>query len=350
MTRINLPAGSALNPTDPNNPGVAAPSGMVYAYGAVWVLLGNLSPSFTAAGNSWVATLNPTTLAVIPTELPGCLNAFAMAPYGTSQLIISCSNDYGSPGNVISFDTKTNVITQNWATGGNPGSIAIQGNKAFVGDTSGSGVIVIDLSTNTLVVNSTAEAALCNSANFEFVSGVAAGSSANAEVLVTCFDYSNNSTLEAIDQNGQLITGTNVTTLPGSIALAFAGASANTPGTDHFAIANYGANTNAVEAAEWASGVLSVPDTLTLATGSTLNAVSAAGGSIFVSPASFVDGSGNTSTDAILRIDTTGSTPALVDGVELPVGSDPWQLVAVDQHTVYASMLNLNQLAQVVFP
>ena len=344
MTLIDLPSGSALNPTiDPTfddggaNPNFASPSGLAFADGKVWVALGNLHGNFSPAGNSFLAAIDPSSLDVQAYELSasdggtGCLNASTIVAMGTS-LVVSCTADYFD-GTVAVFDTTTQKVTQLLPLGGGPSALAIVGQTAYLGDSAGGGVMIADLGAGTVTVDSTSETAVCDTSNFNFVAGLAAGPS-STDILATCFDSAAGSLLALDPATGAALPNSAVDTASGPIAMTYVGTSGN---IDTYAIVD--AFGDQVQLAQWPTGGQVFTNSVALPPGSSADDVAVSGDSLFVAGGS---------SDYVSQLSVAGH--ALSATASLPAGSDPSRVTASDASTAWTSLLNTNQVARVSFP
>jgi hypothetical protein len=336
VTTWTVPDGTQLHPNDPCSVGSPDPSDIKSFAGKVWVTLANLDHAhgYAPAGPSFLLEINPATGSQTLHELTGCFNAQGMALRGTSDLLVACANDYVNPGGLGDYNTMFGTFKYT-ATGGAPGVVAVAGTKAYLNDATfggGNGVMVVDLAAQptTVLVDSAHETAACTAT--QYVSALAYGPKSG--LWATCYDPSGGGLL-GIDLAGVPVAGT-FATMQGPIAMTLLQGGVGDGSSDTFGVV---ATTDHVVQYFHADGTTASFDTVTVDTGAGTqpNGISGDGSVAFVA---------NSHTDELLQIGPT----AVMGRVQLPAGSDPYNVAMTDFGTAWGTLLLSNQVVEVVFP
>jgi hypothetical protein len=196
---IDLPTGEALRPFPGSNP-IPTPAGITASRGRLYVTLNNLDPAtFSPGGPGLLARIDPESRSVHLIDLgEGCSNPGWISPLG-DQLLVSCNGKarYDTSYNLLSVEQSGMVLldaadqvvsTYRLACPEGAsncpipaaGRFALVGRRAYLGDTNGGRIFVLDVEGNTLIerrgLGPTAEAPIlaCPSSGYSLVSDVVA--------------------------------------------------------------------------------------------------------------------------------------------------------------------------------
>jgi hypothetical protein len=187
LPHIALPAGAALKPYDPSNPGLARPLGAAQLGSLVYVALSNERANFTVGGPGMLAAVTPSTGLSTLIDLGGADEKQCTDPSvvraDSNKLYVTCSDSFDptSEGRrLVEVDPNTQAVSRTAAipNGFVPGGIAAAPAKIWMGD-SGSGTLFsVDRTTFTAADGADAShppiAASCPaSGTFVFIADVA---------------------------------------------------------------------------------------------------------------------------------------------------------------------------------
>lgn len=150
ISNVPMPAGAALKPFDPAQPGLARPSAMTVYNGRAYIALGNYDGTYTVRGPGMLAVLDPATGSLSTIDLGGaggkqCLQPSWVRESG-GKLYVTCSGNY-SPGSgeaLLEVDPATARVTRALQPPVVPSGIAFTASRIWFGDAFSGAVYAVD--------------------------------------------------------------------------------------------------------------------------------------------------------------------------------------------------------------
>jgi hypothetical protein len=157
ITSVPMPAGAALKPFDPAQPGLARPSAMTVYNGRAYIALGNYDATYTVRGPGMLAVLDPATGNLSTIDLGGASGKQCLQPSWVREsggkLYVACSGNY-SPGSgeaLVEVDPAGAKVTRVLQPPVVPSGIAFTPSRIWFGDAFSGAVYAVDRGTFSLV-------------------------------------------------------------------------------------------------------------------------------------------------------------------------------------------------------
>lgn len=150
ISNVPMPAGAALKPFDPAQPGLARPSVMTLYNGKAYIALGNYDASYTVRGPGMLAVLDPATGSLSTIDLGGASGKQCLQPSWVREsggkLYVTCSGNY-SPGSgeaLLEVDPATAKVTRALQPPVVPSGMAFTASRIWFGDAFSGAVYAVD--------------------------------------------------------------------------------------------------------------------------------------------------------------------------------------------------------------
>ncbi|NMB74093.1 MAG: hypothetical protein GYA21_03070 [Myxococcales bacterium] len=149
LSRLPMPTGVDLNPTDPQKPGFARPQGVAVVGNEVFVTLTNLGSDWAPAGPGFLLVADLAAWVITrKVELPSRNPGFVYAERNGGRLFITASGDFSGNGAVEVYDVSARALSGRVALGGAPGRMCLADDgRAYVGDQLDGRVLSFDTQT-----------------------------------------------------------------------------------------------------------------------------------------------------------------------------------------------------------
>lgn len=179
LSRLPMPEGKELKPSNVEKPGFARPQGVAVVGNEVFVTLTNLGSDWAPAGPGFLLVVDLAAWVITrQVELPAQNPGFVYAEKTGRRLFVTASGDFSGSGSIEVYDVGARALSGRVAIGGAPGRLCLaEDGRAYIGDQLDGRVLSFD--TQTLAAGD--PQVLCpadfNAGIYDFVADVACAGS-----------------------------------------------------------------------------------------------------------------------------------------------------------------------------